>query len=131
MGSYYAANREAAAARRNAYRLAHPEAELASHARWRRAVRKSVFDHYGWTCACCGSADGPAIDHVNGDGGEHRAQIGIVGGGASERVYRWLIANGFPAGFQTLCRPCNSSKQNGPACRLEHDVKPYSLSGVA
>ena len=34
--------------------------------------------------------------------------------------YGWLIANGFPPGYQTLCRPCNASKADSPACRLDH-----------
>ncbi len=35
-------------------------------------------------------------------------------------MYRWLIRNGFPEGFQTLCMPCNSSKRDGDRCRLGH-----------
>jgi len=33
---------------------------------------------------------------------------------------RWLIKNGFPEGFQTLCRPCNGSKGDGDRCKLNH-----------
>lgn len=82
--------------------------------------REAVFGHYGLACACCGSTERLTIDHVNGGGDVHRAEIGTKGGSG---MYRWLIANGFPAGFQTLCMPCNRSKSDGPSCRLDHDGK--------
>jgi hypothetical protein len=78
--------------------------------------REAVLGHYGRSCTCCGTAEHLTIDHVNGDGRRHREQIGH--GGAE--LYRWLVANGFPEGFQTLCRPCNKSKGNGQLCRLQH-----------
>jgi len=37
---------------------------------------------------------------------------------------RWLVKNGFPEGFQTLCRPCNVSKKRGTRCRLKHQATP-------
>jgi hypothetical protein len=76
--------------------------------------RDTVADHYGRTCACCGSTDRLTIDHVNGDGRERRLVIG------PGRLYRWLVRNGLPAGFQTLCFPCNRSKGSGESCRLDH-----------
>lgn len=85
-------------------------------ARQHAANRKAVFDHYGWSCACCGTTKRLSIDHVNGDGPEHRAQIGT----GSSYLYRWLIANGFPGGFQVLCGWCNHSKADGLQCRIDH-----------
>lgn len=85
----------------------------ATHSR----LRTAVFDHYGWSCACCGSTKRLTIDHVNGDGVEHRAKVGIRTG---TKTYRWLVANGFPEGFQTLCIPCNASKKSDTSCRLVH-----------
>ncbi len=35
-------------------------------------------------------------------------------------IYHWLVVNGFPPGFQTLCGPCNRSKGRGSACRIDH-----------
>lgn len=88
------------------------------------ALRSAVFDHYGWVCRCCGTSDDLAIDHVNGDTKAHLAQL--IGEDARGRhggqVYRWLIKNGFPAGFQTLCRRCNGSKQAGKSCRINHEA---------
>lgn len=82
--------------------------------------REAVLSHYGRLCACCGSTEDPCIDHVNGDGRGHRVAVHGSPQGAAGKMYRWLVVNGFPEGFQTLCRPCNSSKHNGPACRLAH-----------
>lgn len=75
--------------------------------------RKVVLDHYGRVCACCGGEDDLQIDHVNGDGGTHRNR---VGGGTA--IYRYIIKNDFPEGFQTLCGSCNRSKTDGHRCRL-------------
>jgi hypothetical protein len=75
-----------------------------------------VFEHYGTSCSCCGSVDLLQIDHIAGGGKAHRKEVG--GGGSP--FYRWLVGQGFPAGYQTLCRPCNGSKNNGEFCRL-HD----------
>jgi hypothetical protein len=98
----------------------HPAEARKRVARQHEVIRKAVFDHYGWSCACCGSTERPSIDHVNGDGGEHRRQLG----GKTRSpllVYRWLIKNGFPEGFQTLCMPCNRSKGRRDRCRLHFD----------
>src|SRR5215472_68022 len=110
------------------WRLDHPEeaaacyrvraAELCAYAHeTHRRVRKAVFDHYGWSCACCGSGERIGIDHVAGNGLEHRAEIGANSAGD---MYRWLIANGFPGGFQALCARCNTSKGRTERCRLVH-----------
>lgn len=120
-GRYRAANidKERAAGREYRRRryAADPEAARERAAREKASRRDTVLDHYGRACACCGSPENLTIDHVNGDGKAHRAEIGKQGG---VPTYRWLIANGFPEGFQTLCMPCNSSKRNGERCRLDH-----------
>jgi hypothetical protein len=79
-----------------------------------------VLDHYGRVCACCGSTDRLNIDHVTGGGRAHRAQLG-----SSYALYRWLIDNNFPPGFQTLCLPCNVSKKDGDRCRIDHSAISY------
>jgi hypothetical protein len=86
---------------------------------YRERLRKQVFDHYGWTCVCCNSVSCLSIDHINGDGAKHRAQIGSN----SARLYRWLIANNYPPGFQVLCKPCNSSKGTSTQCILHIPLK--------
>jgi hypothetical protein len=111
------------------YRQAHPELHREAQRRYKQAnyavflaklaaQRAAVFDHYGRTCACCGVTGWLTIDHVNGDGKDRRLQHGRGG-----RFYRWLIRSGFPDGFQTLCFPCNRSKDTGERCQLDHAEK--------
>lgn len=70
--------------------------------------KKEVLDHYGGKCACCGE-DRLAfltLDHINGNGYEHRKKIG-VGPRGGNPFYSWIKRNGFPMGYQTLCFNCN------------------------
>jgi hypothetical protein len=55
------------------------------------------------------------IDHINGDGKRHRKEVH-----RGTPFWRWLIAEGFPEGFQVLCLSCNQSKGRGDRCRLKH-----------
>jgi hypothetical protein len=82
-----------------------------------------VFAHYGRVCACpgCGATEQLEIDHINGGGTEHR-RTARTGNGSS--FHAWLIRQGFPEGFQTHCHPCNMSKGEGPACRIDHNAPP-------
>ena|SRR3990167_8228 len=77
--------------------------------------RKVVFSKLGDACACCGETEPLflTVDHVNNDGHiqrkDHRNQY--------TRIYRWLIKNNFPKGFQLLCMNCNQGKhRNGGVC---------------
>lgn len=83
-----------------------------------RRNRLIVLQHYGCYCHCkscdC-KVTNPrhlTIDHVNNDGAKHRREvIGVKGG-----IYRWLIKNGFPEGFQVLCWNCNCAKEKYGGC---------------
>jgi hypothetical protein len=97
---------------------AEPEKFAARYREWHEALRAKVFDHYGWACACCGTSENLTVDHIHGDGAQHRAEIGP----GSDRIYYWLVSNDFPPGFQTLCNSCNSSKSDGERCRLNHSA---------
>jgi ferric-dicitrate binding protein FerR (iron transport regulator) len=133
----YSANSEAHREANRRWRAANPEAHREANRRWysansetaREAMRKdarrrhagnreAVLDHYGRACVCCGSTEKLTIDHVNGDGAEHREQIGH----GSTVLYRWLVASGFPEGFRVMCMPCNASKRDGTRCRLDHQA---------
>jgi hypothetical protein len=95
-----------------------PVSESATSERARRdAAEAAVFGHYGRACTCCGATENLTIDHVNGGGKAHRRRLGVNGGRA---FWAWLIAQGFPDGYQTMCTPCNQSKGAGAACRLWH-----------
>lgn len=78
----------------------------------RTEQRRLVFEHYGTACICCGQNifEFLEIDHIDGGGAAHRKEIGQGG------LYRWLIANGYPSGFQVLCSDCNHAKGRYGAC---------------
>lgn len=71
-----------------------------------RKLRQLALDHYGRKCACCGETIEQflGIDHIDGNGGKHRKEIG------SSHIYSWLKINKYPKGFQTLCHNCNMAK---------------------
>src|SRR5579859_3625029 len=75
-----------------------------------RKKRDKVFDYYGRKCVCCGETIDTflCIDHINGGGNQHRKQLNLGSGGS---FYDWLIKEGFPGGFQTLCYNCNNGKK--------------------
>ena len=124
--AYYDANRDAVAAFHRTWYEGNQEGQRVYSREFREAAKAAVLAHYGTECACCGSTERLSIDHVNGDGGAHRAEIGT----SSASLYQWLIANGFPSGFQTLCLPCNQSKAGGERCRLDHvETRPYPANG--
>lgn len=74
-------------------------------------IKLAVFAYYGTYCVCCGeqNIDFLTIDHITNDGGYHRRKVG-------NGLYRWLVKNNFPAGFQVLCMQCNSSKSRHGQC---------------
>ncbi len=73
---------------------------------WRR--KSKVLTAYGGKCVCCGEADMHflTLDHILGGGRAHREELG-----GTSNVYKWLIDNNYPPGFQVLCMNCNSAKQ--------------------
>jgi hypothetical protein len=83
-----------------------------------KKIRNQVLDHYGRQCACCNEATEQflSIDHVDNDGASHRRAVRGHNGGS---IYCWLIANGFPLGFQTLCYNCNFAKGRYGICPHE------------
>jgi hypothetical protein len=101
-----------------AWARSNPADAKASSDNYRRSVRQRTFNHYGWTCACCGEANSGflTIDHIHGGGNKHRKEIG--GGNV---FYAWLIRQGYPEGYQTLCYNCNCGRaHNGGICPHEH-----------
>ena len=79
---------------------------------WREKLRNKVFDYYGRRCECCGenTIEFLTIDHMNGDGHQHREKIG------QSSLYRWLEKNNFPDGYQVLCYNCNIAKHFFGVC---------------
>jgi hypothetical protein len=83
-------------------------------AKIRRKLLKTIMDHYGAICACCGEKNPLflTLDHKNNDGAEQRR---IMPG--KETVFRWIIKEGFPESYQILCYNCNCGRhRNGNVC---------------
>jgi len=76
-------------------------------------LKKCVLLYYGkgkLACVKCGFDDIRAlsIDHIKGNGGQHRKEKGVGGG---VWFYRWLEKHKYPKGYQTLCMNCQRIKQ--------------------
>lgn len=82
--------------------------------RWKQAIKEQAFNHYGRACACCGESERAflQIDHIDGNGAEHRKTIGR----GAYQIYAWLKRNEYPEGFQVLCANCNWAKHFQGAC---------------
>lgn len=81
---------------------------------YRRELKQKVLERYGMACVFCGYEDIRAlqIDHIHDNGAEERKALG--GQNVSGwRFYQYLVANGLPDGYQTLCANCNMIKQLG------------------
>lgn len=86
-----------------------------------KKLRLQVLEYYSdgiLCCACCGEAhiEFMTLDHINGDGKEHRAKVGH-----GPAMYRWIIANDYPPMFEVLCHNCNWSKGIRGYCPHERE----------
>ena len=82
---------------------------------YRDNLKEECFLHYGKICKCCGESNIEflTIHHVNGNGNQHRREIGVGSGG---HFYIWLKKNNFPEGFAVLCFNCNCALGNYGYC---------------
>ena len=72
----------------------------------RQAMKLRVFDKYGGAkCACCGETmwEFLTIDHIDGGGTKHRKKAGAD-------MYKTLVREKYPVGYQVLCYNCNCAK---------------------
>jgi hypothetical protein len=76
-------------------------------------LRLQVFAGYGGCCNCCGEIEPLflSLDHVTGDGGDHRAQRGN-----GVLVLLDVIKEGFPDRYQVLCYNCHMAKDFHGGC---------------
>lgn len=106
-----------AAERAKIYRATHNEDKEKKRNRQKRYqekesnIKRGVLTHYGGgKCACviCGFNDIDCLnlDHINDDA-HHRQNNGRVGGKA---LYKKLMNQNYPEGYQTLCHNCNMKK---------------------
>lgn len=90
---------------------------------WRLRYKILVLGFYSknkYVCACCKEADVRflQIEHINGDGAEHRLRLGHNKKGmcASHQVYKWLVDQNYPSGYEVLCGSCNSARHIYGVC---------------
>jgi hypothetical protein len=87
----------------------------------RDKFKVEVFSHYTTDgkikCSCPGcivdDIDVLCIDHINGDGAEHRKNNGLKGG---IDMYRWIRKNNYPKDLRLLCCNCNQVLNNYGYC---------------
>lgn len=96
----------------------------------RARLKPTVLTHYGngkLACVKCGFDDIKAltIDHIDGNGANHRRAIGV---GAGNSFYRWLKENNFPEGYQVLCMNCQWIKMVDQKEYAKHWSKPRILN---
>lgn len=72
-------------------------------------IKVEIFNHYGPNCECCGESNliFLNIDHIDGNGNNHRREVFGVQSGGGTRFYRWLKRQDFPDGYRVLCFNCN------------------------
>lgn len=103
------------AARRTAkWRSENREQALQAQRDSNRKLKDAAYVAYGgYECKCCGETMEAflSLDHVNNDGNEHRKIMD------RRKLYKWLMRQGYPDGFQVLCMNCNFGKaRNGGIC---------------
>jgi len=94
------------------WRKNNPDRKRAIAHKYLSKTKETVLKVYGngvLACVVCGESriDCLSIDHIEGNGAEHRKEIG----NGSATLYRWLKLNNFPSGFQTLCMNCQFIKE--------------------
>lgn len=98
----------------------HREEQLRKGKEREERRRRIVIEHYSDgenCCACCGESHMIflTIDHLNNDGYKKINGKRLSG----MHLYRWLIENNYPSGFQVLCRNCNWAKHALGRCPHE------------
>ena len=109
---YYLLHAEEEKQFRQQYYRDHPHQDKAYQKRYGRAVRAhmklAVLSHYGkegklqccWPECVVVDPDMLSLDHIANNGGDHRRK---VKGASGCMLYRMLMKEFFPKGYQTLC----------------------------
>lgn len=100
----------------------HPEKRKDQFSRYNKKKnakrRAELLEAYGGFCACCGETAGEflTVDHISGNGRQHRREIGDGGHALRE----WLRSKNYPKdNFQLLCWNCNCAKGKYGYCPHE------------
>lgn len=106
---WYLKNHEREKAKRRKYIEGHREHIYNQNKLWQKNARKRyralVIQGYGGKCICCGEQEllFLEIHHPDGDGKVDRKRTG----GNSLTLYKWLVDNNFPPGYELLCSNCH------------------------
>jgi len=92
-----------------------------SHDRQAARLKWVALTHYSSTpprCACCGETmfEFLTLDHIDGNGAEHKKEIMKQTGWKGVPLYTWLASHGYSKGFQVLCFNCNAAKGQRSCC---------------
>ena len=104
------------------WRAANPGRQNELQRGYNRRVRAGVITAYGGKCTCCDErrVEFLSIEHLKGDGAEHRRKLGGSGGMS---VYLDLKRRGYPHGDYTiLCFNCNLARGFFGYCPHEKEM---------
>ena len=95
--------------RRNGHKYTNPHKMAENRVILKNAVINILTNGEG-TCRMCGQGDQDVlcVDHINDNGADHRRTDPRTNNG---RIWRWLMQNDYPTGFQILCFNCNTKKE--------------------
>lgn len=100
--------------------LTHTSACLSRSRQYARKVKVEAMNQYGKVCQCCGEPrlEFLVLDHINGDGAEHRRKMEYGHSCTGYMFYLWLRKRGWPKdlGLQVLCANCNTAKGSNGVC---------------
>lgn len=98
----------------------------------RDSIRLKVLNHYSnhnLKCKNCNEIhiEFLEIDHINGGGKKHKKSLHLYG----NALYRWLVKNNYPDGYQVLCSNCNWKKRKSSMVGItgsDHQKSRYKRS---
>lgn len=79
-----------------------------------KRIKDAAYNAYGgYICSCCKEKELSflSIDHIENDGKLLRKTQGT-----GTALYRWLVRNNFPKGYQILCMNCQFGKSKYGIC---------------
>jgi len=118
MKEHYLKNKTLYKSRAMNWQKLHPDSKKKYQQKYVQKIRLKIIDHYTngqRICMCPGckviEVKFLTLDHVNGDGKNHRKNIGY-----GLAFYRWIIENNFPKILTILCMNCNFAKGKYGIC---------------
>jgi hypothetical protein len=113
---YYIENKTEITEKTSLYAKEHREWHNAKGTKAKNKLKSEVFSVYSCgepKCKSCNESELGVltIDHVNGEGAEHRRELFGNNTGGGYKMYQWLKKKSYPEGFQVLCYNCQYRKR--------------------